>query len=93
MAASAAEEYEQLRAQGQDLRMPDTRDAAEGYAPALDAAQPNDAQPKHAPSEPSGFDLVSAAIGAAAAAGLAVLLVAFGGVGRRAARRQGAVGA
>ena len=62
----------------QDLRAPDTRDQAEGYNPTLDA------QPvAHEPSEPSGFDVVSAAIGAIAAGALALVLMAALGLRRR----------
>jgi hypothetical protein len=76
IAASAAKEYN-------DLRSPDTRDQAEAYKPSL--------QRHSVADEPSGFDLVSAAIGAAAAAGLGIVLLAAGGLARRrpAARRHG----
>src|SRR5690242_8881485 len=56
----------------QDLRMPDTRDAADSYQPAL--------QP--APST-GGIDWVSAAIGAAAGTGTVIVAVALGGGVRR----------
>jgi hypothetical protein len=55
----------------QDLRSPDTRDAASGYDP--------EPAPVAAP-EPSGsgrFDWVSAAIAAAAVGGLVLLLIGF----------------
>ena len=58
----------------QDLRSPDTRDAAEAYGPTL-APEPV--------AGSSGFDWVSAAIGAAAGTGLMILAVAFAGNGRR----------
>jgi hypothetical protein len=47
------------------------------------------------PSSPSGFDLLSAAIGAAAGAGLAIVLLAAGGLARRRplTRRHGTIGA
>jgi hypothetical protein len=46
------------------------------------------------PSAPSGFDLPSAAIGAATAAGLVIVLLAFGLVRRRPlTRRHGTAGA
>jgi hypothetical protein len=77
IAAPAGETYE-------DLRSPDARDAAEDYHPTLDSQPVFDE-----PSEPSGFDWVSAAIGAAAAAGLALVLVATLGL-RRPARRGAA---
>jgi hypothetical protein len=66
----------------QDLRMPDTRDQAEGYSPTLESQPVADE-----PSSPSGFDWVSAAIGAVAAAALSLLLVATLGLRRPAARR------
>ena len=62
----------------QDLRSPDTRDQAEGYSPTL-ASQPVVDEP----SEPGGFDLVSAAIGAAAGTGVVIVLLAAGGIARR----------
>ena len=70
IAASAAEEY-------QDLRMPDRRTPPEHYAPALDQQPVADE-----PSEPSGFDFVSAAIGAIAAGAVALLLMALLGLRR-----------
>jgi hypothetical protein len=89
IAASAADEYQDLRApEGshgtpvqaatQDLRSPDTRDAATGYG-STTAAQPvADASPAS-----DGFDWTSAAIGAAAGAGLLLILIAaFAGTGR-----------
>jgi hypothetical protein len=90
IAASAAEEYQDLRnpdtrdkADGyapgtaQDLRMPDTVDAANGYQPEL-AQQPVADEP----AEPSGFDFVSAAIGAIAAGALSLVLIATLGMRR-----------
>jgi hypothetical protein len=65
----------------QDLRMPDTRDQAEGYSPTLESHPVADE-----PSSPSGFDWVSAAIGAVAAAGLSLVLMATLGL-RRPTRR------
>jgi hypothetical protein len=65
----------------QDLRMPDTRDQAEGYSPTLESQPVADE-----PSSPSGFDWVSAAIGAVAAAALSLLLVATLGLRRPAPR-------
>ncbi len=89
IAASAADEYQALRApEGshgtpvlaatQDLRSPDTRDAATGSGPTT-AAQPlADTSPAS-----DGFDWTSAAIGAAAGAGLLlVLIAAFTGTGK-----------
>jgi hypothetical protein len=71
----------ELRATGfqstQDLRSPDTRDVATGYSPT--ASQPVvDESPAS-----DGFDWTSAAIGAAAGAGLLlILIVAFTGTGK-----------
>jgi hypothetical protein len=70
IAASAAEEY-------QDLRSPD---AVEAPAPQPVADEP---------SEPAGFDLASAAIGAVVAGGLSLVLMATLGM-RRAPRRRAA---
>jgi hypothetical protein len=75
IAASAAEEY-------QDLRMPDRRTPAEEYAPALEPQPVADE-----PSEPGGFDLMSAVIGAVAAGGVSLVLMATLGV-RRPPRRR-----
>jgi hypothetical protein len=77
------QEVEQFQGE-QDLRSPDTRDQAEGYSPALEPQTVADET-----SSPSGFDWVSAAIGAVAAAGLSLLLVATVGL-RRAATRGAA---
>ena len=90
IAASAAEEYQDLRAPdtrdqadgyapgtAQDLRMPDTVDAANGYQPELPTQPVADE-----PSEPSGFDFVSAAIGAIAAGALSLVLIATLGMRR-----------
>jgi hypothetical protein len=72
----------QLRATGlqsaQDLRSPDARDAASGYSP------PTASQPVVDESPASdGFDWSSAAIGAAAGAGLLLILIAmFAGTGK-----------
>ena len=92
IATSAREEYQDLRspdaadaapgAGTQDLRSPDTRDYANGYAPTFESQPVVDG-----PSTPSGFDWVSALIGAAAATGIALLLMAFFGGGRMPGRR------
>ena len=89
---SARQEYQDLRspdaadaapgAGTQDLRSPDTRDYANGYAPTFDSQPVIDE-----PSAPSGFDWVSALIGAAAATGIALVLMAFFGGGRLPGRR------
>jgi hypothetical protein len=66
IAASAADEYNELRSIGtQDLRSPDTRDEATGYAPVLQESAGD-------VSSSGGFDAVSGALGAAAGIGLAV---------------------
>jgi hypothetical protein len=71
IAVSAAEQYE-------DLRSPGTGDQADGSRPAPQVADE--------PSEPAGFDLVSAAIGAVAAGGLSLVTMATLGM-RRPGRR------
>jgi hypothetical protein len=73
--ARAGDEY-------QDLRNPDTRGQAEGYAPTPEPPLVADE-----PSEPTGFDLASAAIGAVAAGGLSLVLMATLGT-RRPPRRR-----
>jgi hypothetical protein len=74
IAASAAEEYK-------DLRAPDT-----------DEAPTPEPQPvADEPSEPAGFDLVSAAIGAVVGGGLSLVLMAT--LGMRRAPRSRAAGA
>lgn len=67
----------------EDLRLPDEPPAQTTGAP------------QQVSDEPSGFDLVSAAIGAAAGAGLIVVLLAAGGLVRRRplTRRHGTIGA
>jgi hypothetical protein len=74
IAVSATKKY-------QDLRSP----TAEGYAPTLEP-QPVAAEPSE-PSGPSGFDLMSAVIGAVAAGGVSLLLIATLGM-RRPPRRR-----
>jgi len=70
IAASAAEEYQELRA-------PD----------AVHALTPGQQPVADEPSEPAGFDVVSAAIGAVVAGGLSLVLMATLGM-RRAPRRR-----
>ena len=87
IAISAADEYEQLRAStgaAQDLRSPDTRDQAAGYAPTLQQTAADDGD-----VSPGGFDAVSGALGAAAGIGLAIAAVALAGglAGMRSPRR------
>jgi hypothetical protein len=65
----------------QDLRRADTRDQAEGHDPKPVADSPS------AVSEPYGFDLASAAMGAVAAAALSLVLVASLGPRRHGGRR------
>ena len=72
IAASAAEEYQDLRSAG----------VAEGSRP-TPAQQPVVDEP----SEPSGFDLVSAAIGAVAAGALSLVLMATLSMRRPTGRR------
>lgn len=73
----------------QDLRAPDTRDAAEGYAPTVDLEAVADE-----PSPTGGFDWVSAAIGAVAGTALLIVLLAFGGgLARRRPFTRGPLGA
>ena len=95
IAVSAADEYQDLRspdaadaARGatvvQDLRAPDTRDAAAGYDPPVIQTVADD-------GSPSGFDVVSGALGAAAGIGLAILAVVLsGGLTGRLPRRHAA---
>jgi hypothetical protein len=91
IAAPAARDYAQLRdphhwalvnKPHQDLRMPDTRDAANGYKPVLHKTSAAVATTSAAAAD-NGFDVLSAGIGAAAGSGLVLVLVAGGGVLRR----------
>lgn len=78
IAASAGEEYEQLRSPGQTA----------------DRATPESQPVADEPSSSNGFDLPSAAIGAAAVTGLLIVLLATAGLTRRRrplTRGQGAV--
>jgi hypothetical protein len=96
IAASAGGAYEDLRSpdardaalppelratvsqSAQDLRSPDTRDVATGYSPTIASQPVVDASPAS-----DGFDWTSAAIGAAAGAGLLLILIAaFAGTGK-----------
>ncbi len=70
IAQSAGNAYE-------DLRMPDSREPSEGPAPAIEAQPVADE-----PSTPGAFDWLSAALGAAAGAGLVLVLFAAGGIRR-----------
>lgn len=81
-AARAAVDPPKVVTSSQDLRSPDTRDYASDYAPSLEPQPVVDE-----PSTPGGFDWVSALIGAAAAAALALALMAIFGVGRPVGRR------
>ena len=60
-----------------DLRMPDSRERADGYSPT-----PDSLPVAGEPSTPGAFDWLSAALGAAAGAGLVLVLFAAGGVRR-----------
>jgi hypothetical protein len=71
IAAPAGEKYEALR-------------APDGRQPADPVAEPRPVVDE--PSEPGGFDWVSAAIGAVAAAGVSLLLMATLGLRRRTGR-------
>ena len=85
IAVSAADEYSQLRdpARGaKDLRSPDTRDQATGYAPTVRDTVGDDVSA-------SGFDVVSGALGLAAGIALATAAVALAGLaGTRLPRRH-----
>jgi hypothetical protein len=65
----------------QELRSSNTREQPEVYSPALASQAVADE-----PSSPGGFDWVSAAIGAAAAAGLSLVLMATLGLRRPTSR-------
>jgi uncharacterized protein HemX len=72
----------------QDMRTPDARDPGEQASPSEDRRSPDardvalESEPvADEPSSPGGFDLVSAAIGAAAGTGLLIVLAAFLGIG------------
>jgi hypothetical protein len=71
----------------QDLRSVDTRDAAQGYHPALEPQPVADG-----PSQPSGLDWVSAALGAAAGTGLLLVVMALAGARRLVGRRPPTAG-
>ena len=57
--------------------MPDSREPSEGPAPAIEAQPVADE-----PSTPGAFDWLSAALGAAAGAGMVLVLFAAGGIRR-----------
>ena len=74
----------------QDLRSPEARDAAQGRYPGthppIQDVRSNPQAPTVAESrsvEPTGFDWVSAGIGAAGGTGLIVVALALGAGGRR----------
>lgn len=77
-AVDAARPFSSAAMAVQDLRSPDSRDRGEGYAPVLESQPVVDE-----PSPATGFDVPSAAIGAAAGTGVVILLLAAGGVARR----------
>jgi hypothetical protein len=81
-AASAGDAYEQVRSAAatdgvQDLRSPDTRDQASGYAPVSPDSGGDVTSGNHVAS--GGFDAVSGALGAAAGISLAIAAVALAG--------------
>src|SRR5262245_22895680 len=89
IAAPAGKAYEDLRADSQSVPPPPSSIAApagKAYeqlrAPDQVPTQPTSA-PEPVADEPSGFDLPSAAIGAATGAGVVILLLAAGGLLRR----------
>jgi hypothetical protein len=79
IAASAGKAYEGLRSPGQPVAQPTGEPQ-----PVVDE-----------PTSPSGFDLLSAAIGVAAGAGFVIVLLAAGGLARRRplTRKHGTIGA
>jgi hypothetical protein len=87
MAASAAEEYAELRSAGRDsdaVPPPPSSmaaSAAEEYAELRSPDQDSQPVPADEPAPSDGFDVLSAAIGAAAGAG--VVIVAAAGLVRR----------
>jgi hypothetical protein len=76
------------------IAAPASRAYEELRAPDQPAGQPT-AEPRPVADEPSGFDLPSAAIGAATGAGLVIVLLTAGGLVRRRplTRRHGTIGA
>ena len=88
IAVSAKDEYAKLRASSgvaQDMRSPDTRDQATGYASTMQETLGDDVSV-------GGFDAVSGALGLAAGIGLAITAVALAGglAGTRLPRRHAA---
>ena len=81
-----------------DVRSPDARDTTRAASPSEDVRSPDardlpapvfESEPiVEVPSAPSGFDWISAAIGAAAGTGMLLVLMAFLGAGGLAGRRQ-----
>jgi hypothetical protein len=81
-----------------DVRTPDARDSGQEASPSEDRRSPDardfpaptfESQPvSQAPSSPGGFDLLSAAIGAAAGTGLLLVLTAFLTIGGLSGRRR-----
>jgi len=87
IAASARDAYEELRRPDgppppSSIAAPAGRAYEQLRAPAQPAAEPA-ADPQPVADEPTGFDLPSAAIGAATGAGLVIALLAVGGLVRR----------
>jgi hypothetical protein len=99
-----ADAHAALEAQSQpgisydDVRSPDARDTTRAASPSEDVRSPDardlpapafESEPiVDVPSVPSGFDWISAAIGAAAGTGMLLVLMAFLGSGGIAGRRQ-----
>lgn len=99
-----ADAHEALEAQSQpgigydDVRSPDARDSTRAASPSEDVRSPDarvlpapafESEPiVDVPPAPSGFDWISAAIGAAAGTGMLLVLMAFLGSGGLAGRRQ-----
>jgi hypothetical protein len=81
-----------------DLRSPDARDTTQAASPGEDRRSPDardipapafESEPiADVPAAPSGFDWISAAIGAAAGTGMLLVLMAFLGSGGLTGRRQ-----
>ena len=97
-AHEAAEAAAQQQSGYDDLRSPDAQDTSRSAAPSDDrrSADARDVPAPtfeplptaEVPSAPSGFDWISAAIGAAAGTGMLLVLMAFLGSGGLTGRRQ-----
>jgi hypothetical protein len=97
-AHQAAEAAAQQQRGYDDLRSPDARDSSRSAAPGQDMRSADardvpgpgfESEPTvEVPAAPSGFDWISAAIGAAAGTGMLVVLMVFLGSGGLTGRRQ-----